>query len=154
MSLTPQGVADPGIIQQTVNSNVPIDFRMRVQQAPTIGGALMKSFTIPLLSGLSGTFAGTTAAGSGCTTPACTTASLSVPSQPLSVQTFGSSTVDVSSTPVAYSTYTQSFVTQGSAVKNCTTNAVSNSVDSGGGALSPAPGGTVIANPIAFTGCQ
>jgi hypothetical protein len=154
MQLTPQGVADPGIIQQTVNSNLPIDFRMRVQQAPTIGGALMKSFTIPLLGGLSGTFAGATASGSSCTTPACSTASLSVPSQTLSVQTFGSTTVDVSSTPIAYSTYTQSFVTQGSAVKNCMTNAISNSVDTGGGALSPVASGTVIANPIAFTGCQ
>jgi len=140
MQLTPQGVADPGIIQQTVNSNLPIDFRMRVQQAPTIGGALMKSFTIPLLGGLSWTFAGATASGSSCTTPACSTASLSVPSQPLSVQTFGSTTVDVSSTPIAYSTYTQSFVTQVSAVKNCTTNAISNSVDTGGGALSPVAG--------------
>jgi hypothetical protein len=154
MQLTPQGVADPGIIQQTINSNVPIDFRMRVQQAPTIGGALMKSFTIPLLGGLSGTFAGATAAGSSCTAPACSTASLSVPSQPLTVQAFGSTTVDVSSTPVAYSTYTQGFVTQGSAVKNCTTNAISNSVDTASGSLSPVAGGTVIAGPVAFTGCQ
>jgi hypothetical protein len=154
MLLTPQGIADPGTIQQLVQSNVPIDFRTRVQQAPTIGGTLMKKFTIPLLNGNSGIFAGATAAGSGCTTPACLQANLSVPSQPLFVQTFGSTTVDMSSTPIAYSTYTESFISQGSAVKNCTTNTIANSVDTVGGAVSPIPGGIVVANPITFSGCQ
>jgi hypothetical protein len=154
MNLTPQGVADPGTIQQTVGSNLPIDFRMRVQQSPTIGGSAMKKFTIPLLGGLSGIFAGATGAGSACTTAACSQPVISVPSQPPTVQAFGSTTIDVSTAPVAYSTYTEAFVSQGAAVRNCTPNAVSNSVDTASGTLAPAAGGTVIANPIAFTGCQ
>jgi hypothetical protein len=110
MNLTPQGVADPGTIQQTVGSNLPIDFRMRVQQSPTIGGSAMKKFTIPLLGGLSGIFAGATGAGSACTTAACSQPVISVPSQPPTVQAFGSTTIDVSTAPVAYSTYTEAFV--------------------------------------------
>jgi hypothetical protein len=154
MQLQPRGVAQPGLIQQTVASNQAIDARISVLQQATINSTATQPFTIPLLDELASTLPTTTALSSGCSSAACESSSIGVPAQPLIVQTFGTSTQTVSSTPVAYTVFAQPFLSQGAGVKNCTTAAFGTSTDTSGGPLSPLPGQTVVASTLTFAGCQ
>ena len=154
MQLTPQGVASPGIIQQSVDSNVPIDTRISVQQSATIGGVTTQPFTIPLMGGFAATLPTTTVVDSSCGTGACEQGGVSVPAQPLYVQAFGTTFSDISTAPIGYTLFAEPFVFQGSAVKNCTTAAYGTSTDTLGGTISPLPGQTVTASTLTFAGCQ
>ena len=154
MLMRPQGVAERGLIDQTVNSNSAIDVRLSVLQQATINGTVTQPFTIPLLDQLGSTLPTPTILGSSCTSGACEESSIAVPSQPLIVQTFGSATQTLSSSPIAYTVFAQPFISQGAGVKNCTTAAFGTSTDTSGGPISPLPNQSVVASALTFAGCQ
>jgi len=154
MQLTPQGIASPGIIQQTVASNVPIDARISVRQSATIDGVQTQPFTIPLMGEFAAILPVETLLSSTCTSAACEQSGVSVPAQPLYVQNFGDASSTLSSSPIAYTLFAEPFLSKGSGVINCTTTAIGTSVDTTGGNISPLPGQTSTAATLTFVGCQ